>query len=340
MISMEEAGDTVVVPDAPTIPGLTFRRFRGESDYPHLAALFNACKEIDGFDFSRSAEDFSLVLAHLPTCDPDRDVLIAEISGEVIAYSRVQWSEESGGNRLYYTIGRVLPTWRRKGIGSAMLHRNEARLREIATQHRKDVAKYFQCWVTGSQVGLEAMLQKAGYEPVRYVVEMNRATNLPVPAAPMPEGLEVRPALREHCRVIWEAAEEALQDGYWGYIPATEEDYQRWLAEPGFNPSLWKVAWSGDQVAGMVLNYIRETENEEYERKRGYTERIRVKSQWRRRGLARALLVQSIEMFREIGMEETHLHVDAQSLTGALGLYEGVGYRTVRHHTIYRKAMS
>ena len=59
----------------------------------------------------------------------------------------------------------------------------------------------------------------------------------------------------------------------------------------------------------------------------------------RRRGLARSLLVQSIQMFAEMGMEETELGVDVQNPNGALRLYESVGYRVNRRHTAYRKPL-
>ena len=60
---------------------------------------------------------------------------------------------------------------------------------------------------------------------------------------------------------------------------------------------------------------------------------------WRRRGLARSLLVGSIRMFGEMGMEETALGVDTQNPSGALRLYQGVGYREIQRHTFFNKGM-
>jgi len=75
------------------------------------------------------------------------------------------------------------------------------------------------------------------------------------------------------------------------------------MGDRAFDPSLWQVAWEGDQVAGGVLGYLDPAENEEEARKRGYTECVWVWRPWRRRGLARALLVRSVAMFVEMGME-------------------------------------
>ena len=87
----------------------------------------------------------------------------------------------------------------------------------------------------------------------------------------------------------------------------------------------------------MVLNYVDESENREFRRKRGYTEEICVLKSWRKQGLARSLLVKSIQMFKEMGMEETALGVDAENESGALRLYKDVGYGVTKRTLIYRK---
>ena len=152
----------------------------------------------------------------------------------------------------------------------------------------------------------------------------------------MPERLEVRPVKPEHMRSIWNADVEAFRD-HWGYSPPKEDDFQRWLKDPLLDPSLFKIAWDGDQVAGMVQNFVNHNENEEYERQRGYTEGICVRRPWRKRGLAKSLIVQSMQMFKEMGMTETALGVDAENTSGALNLYKSCGYKVVKQSTTYRK---
>jgi ribosomal protein S18 acetylase RimI-like enzyme len=46
-----------------------------------------------------------------------------------------------------------------------------------------------------------------------------------------------------------------------------------------------------------------------------------------------------MKMFKEMGMTETAHGVDAQNLSGALRLYQSVGYRQVKQRTIFRKPM-
>jgi ribosomal protein S18 acetylase RimI-like enzyme len=330
--------EPIIVEFAPAIPGLVFRGFRGEEDYPKMLAVLNGCKDADGIERSDTLEELVNNYEHLTDCDPYTDMLFAEIQGEVVAYSRVFWYQEENGPRNYTAFGFLLPAWRRKGIGSAMLNWGEDRLRQIATGHPHEITRYFQSWTTEGEKSAIALLEKFGYQPVRYGYEMVRDLSESFPEAPMPEGLEVRPVKPEHMRAIWDADVEAFRD-HWGYSPPKEEDFQRWLHNPLLDPSLYQVAWDGEEVAGMVQNFINQNENEEYERQRGYTEGICVRRPWRKRGLAKSLIVQSMRMFKEMGFTETALGVDAENTSGALNLYKSCGYKVVKKSTTYRKEM-
>ncbi len=304
-----------------------------------IMKVFNACKEVDDFEYTMTLEGVAHHFETIINCDPSTDMLFVEIDDEPIAYGRVGWYKESEGNYIYYSLGWIVPEWRRKGIGTAILKQNERRIYEIAAEHPPEAPKFFQNEHNDKQVAVATLLKANGYEGVRWGYEMQRPIDDPLPDAPMPKGLEVRPVTEEHYRLIWDAQSEAFID-HWGHSETTEEDYQRWLSDPvTFSPEIWKVAWDSDQVVGMVLNILNKEENEEYQRKRGYTEFISVRRPWRRRGLARSLLVQSIEMFRETGMEETILGVDTQNPNHALDLYESVGYKITKKGTTYRKPL-
>ena len=336
---MNRENDAVKLLDAPEIPGLEFRCYRGEMDLHAIVAVFEACKAVDGLERILSIEDLRVLFDHLANFDPYKDVLIAEINSVVIALAMVYWETKARGDWIYNTTGYTVPEWRGKGIGTAMLRHNERRLRTIARQHPVGVPKYIQRMATEAQQDLAIILSYDGYKVVRYHYDMVRPIESPLPLAQLPTGLEVRPVRVEDYRKIWDANQEAFAENWW-HRPATEEEYAYWLGSPWFNPELWKVAWEGNQVAGMVLNYTNADENYEIQRKRGYTEEICVRSPWRQRGLARSLLVQSITMFKNMGYEETALGVDASNESGALVLYESVGYRVFRRWLIFSKPLA
>jgi mycothiol synthase len=328
----------LTLPNAPSIPGLTFRRFRGEADYPHMAALISACKVVDGVERSTDVDDIARNYRHLENCDPKDDMLFAEVNGKVISYGRIWWEDLLEGIRLYHPFGFLHPDWRGKGIGRALWDAAEHRAQTIAASHPQGIPKFLQVEAFESEKYLVALLQARGYKPVRYETYMVRDLAEPFPEAPMPADVEVRPVKPEHVRHIFDASNEAFRD-HWGIRDMSEENYKAEMESPVYKPELWKVAWDGDQMASVVHNFIDEKENLEYHRKRGYTEGICTRRPWRKKGLARSLLVQSMQMFKDMGMTETALTVDSENLSGAFRLYEGVGYRKVKQQACYRKAM-
>ena len=344
MASIELTNNIIILPDIPGIQGLSFRRFRGESDYPNIHSIINSCKEVDVLEHTNTLEQVTLTYTHLHNCDPYQDMLFAEINGEAVAYTRGWWNTNGDGEWLGISLGWVKPGWRGLGIGRTLLGFIEQRLSQIAAtqietgQFPAAMPHFFTNDASEAEKAKTALLGQAGYVPVRYAFSMVRPNLENIPEAPLPPGLEVRLALPEHYRLIWEASNEAFRD-HWCYIPEPEEEFQKSLEDPNRDPSLWKVAWDGDQVAGMVLSFINAAENAEYNRKRGYTENISVRRPWRRRGLARALIVQSLYAIKERGMTEAALGVDTQNTSGALHLYESAGFRPVSRFTIYNKPM-
>jgi mycothiol synthase len=322
--------------------GLTLRGFRGESDYPKMLAVIHGCAAMDGLERAEKLEDIANTYSHLHHCDPYTDMLFAEVAGEVVGYCRLWWELEDSGQWIGFQFGNVLPAWRRKGIGSALLSFAEERLATIVRQLKEsdqlpvDAPCLMDVFISSSEADRIHLLERRGYKAVRYSFEMVRPDLENIPDLPMPEGVEVREVKPEHMRQIWEASNEAFRD-HWGYIPDPWEGFEQMMNDPDFDPSLWRVAWQGNEIAGMVLSFINKDENEMFGRKRGYTENICVRRPWRRQGLAKALIARSLMAVKERGMNQAGLGVDSENTSGALHLYEFMGFRMVKRGTIFRK---
>jgi len=333
--------DSIDIPDAPAIAGLAFRHFRGAEDYPKMVAVIAASSEEDKIERVDTVEDVANGYAHLVNCDPYQDMLFAEVNNEVIGYSRGFWRQEDNGPRIYGSVGFLAHAWRHKGIGASMFRWIENRMRVIAESHTVKETSLLESFVTDGNIGLAALLEKNNYKPIRYMVDMVQPDLENIPDFPMPDGLEVRPAMPEHHRAIWDADTEAFRD-HWGYAEPTEEDYQAWLGNKIiFQPQLWQIAWdiNTNEIAGQVRTFINTAENEKYNRKRGYTEFISVRRPWRKRGLARALIVRSLRLQKEQGMTESALGADSENISGATRVYEDCGFQVTKRNTIYRKPL-
>lgn len=325
--------------EATAVPGLRFRHYRGEDDLPAMLRVYAAAHAADGLEEVTTLEQMTLNYATLVNCDPARDIALAEVDGELVAYSRVFWTDLVEGGRAYENFGFVHPDWRRHGIGKAMHRHNEERLREIAADHPGVAPKWLSSEGVDADPGNTALLLGSGYAPARYFYDMVAPALEGITAPAMPDGIELRPPTREQYRTIWLASAEAFRD-HWGENEWSEEDWTRFDADPdNADPRFWRVGWAGDEVAGAIVTTVPVEENEEHGRARVYVAMVSVRRAWRRRGLARALLAGSLVAAREAGFTSASLGVDTDSPTGATDLYRSLGFEPEKTFTAYRKPL-
>ncbi len=328
----------------PTVAGFTVRHYRGAEDLPAVADVLAADETANNRESTVTLEMMQYFYAHLTNCDPTRDMLLVEGPSGLVAYGRASWELESSGPTYLYRIAvHVRPEVRRQGLGRALLAWLEARALAIAAEQNHPRPPAAQAMWQAESSELEtaktALLERAGYTPVRYGYQMVRPDLENIPDLRLPAGVELRPALPEHNQAIWNELVEAFQD-HWGAQEQSAEDYARWVGnEQEFQRDIWKVAWdiARNEVVGTVLGYIVPAENEKFNRRRGYTETITVRRPWRRQGVARALIAENLRELKARGMTEAALGVDTENLTGALRVYEAMGFRPVHRSATYRK---
>jgi mycothiol synthase len=331
---------TLDIPDAPVIDDLTFRPYRDESDLPGLIEVMNAAEVADQTYEIYSLEAAANWLANLNDFEPSRDLILASVRGETVAAAHVLYSVRDGV-RMLDSYGWVHPAWRRRGLGRALLHWGQDRLRERANEQTAagdDRPVTLGSWAVETSTGAVALLVDDGYQPARWFFEMLRPDLDDLPVLPLPDGLELRPVTEDLARRVLAADSEAFQD-HWGAREMTEADVRRMLGDPDNDLSLWQVAWDGDDVVGSVLPIIFPRDNAAQGIQRGWLERVSVRRPWRRRGVARSLIASGLRALRDRGMGAASLGVDSENATGALGLYEDLGFRVDKRAAAYRKAL-
>ncbi|HEY8989751.1 MAG TPA: GNAT family N-acetyltransferase [Candidatus Limnocylindrales bacterium] len=327
----------VDLPGAPTIAGLQFRPFHADRDYEGLVALIREAHLADGVDWIPTVENLRTEHEHGGEFDPRRDLLLALVDDTVVGASETNVRTRELGPS-HHVEGWVRPAYRRRGLGRALLHWAEARAREVALVDGRTGERSLGSWPDEAQAGAVALYESEGYAIVRYGFMMVRDLTEPIPELPLPDGLEVRPVEPVDHRRIWDADVEAFRD-HWDPGERTDADFEGWFASPELDTGLWRVAWDGDEVAGSVMNFIYPAENETLGQQRGWLDHVSVRRPWRRRGLASALIAASMRALRDVGMTEAALGVDAENPSGALGVYENLGFRRTRTGVAYRKAM-
>lgn len=294
-----------------------------------MLGAYNTSHHADGILVVETMEEFTNSYRHLDNCDLDTDLVVVEQGGRPVGYCRVTWWVESAtGDRILVHSEFLRPEARGAGVLAALCEWGERRLTEISLERPLERPQHLIAYVDSGETERLGLLEGRGYRRTQTFVEMTRSLHEPFPEVRLPEGLEIRPVEPTLLRAVWEADDRAFRD-HVGHSEPTEESYRRWLAWPLADPGLWKVAFDGDAIAGQVLNYVNEEENTLFARRRGYTESISVQREWRGRGVARALIVESMRMFSDMGMDEVSLGVHTDNPTGAFGLYTGLGYRII-----------
>ena len=331
--------DPIILPDMPAIEGLYFRSIRGEEDADALYAVHAGRIAHDAVDLLSTSEglpsrdDLRAALGRVVAAQQQNQRLVAQVNEQVVGYSLIEsWSEEDG-RWVYLILGWVLPEWRGRGIGTAMLHWGEQTARQLAAaQHPNDPFE-FAANASSTEHEATALLSHEGYSAGYTVLEMGLDISEPLLVHPLPAGSEVRPVLPEHYPFIASSIGEAYQNEYTdGRFQETWNlaDSVARLSAPRHDPTLWQVAWDGQQVAGQVLPLI--------ENGRALMYDISVRPAWRRQRLARALLTRALQGLRERGMDVIRLNTVAEFRTRARDLYRSVGFRVLKEFPRYRKS--
>ena len=329
---------SVILEDAPDIPGLTARHFHDASDYARLAELTVAASLEDGIPYLPTAQNLQVEMDAADGADPVDDMIFVEVDGRVVGAAGVERVVRNDVPN-YQIWGTVHPDVRRRGLGTAMLGWNLARVRVRASREDPLVRVELASFSEDTEIGQRALLANAGFKAVRHFFLMRREGLEDIPDAPLPDGIEIRPVLEEQWRTILAAENEAFRD-HWGHREMGESDFKRTFDRAELDTRLWVVAWDGDQVAGVVQNWVWPEENERLGVKRGWLEHISVRRPWRRRGLARAITAASLVKYREVGLAEAMLGVDSENPNGALGLYEGLGFAQASRAAAYRRDLA
>jgi ribosomal protein S18 acetylase RimI-like enzyme len=323
--------------ELPDIPGISSRSFGGPQDYEPIAALVNAYGKAAGLEWIVVPEEVALSFENQENLDLATGFRFVEIDAKPIGYVIVRWMQEEDGPRIYRHMCKLAPEWRGKGIGTAMLRWAHARLQEIADGHDVETKVYRTSTDSGEEDVVQ-LLENNGYRAIQHNATLVRPHLDEIPDAQLPDGLELRPVSEDQLRTIFDADIEAFRD-HWGFVEPDEGDWVQFLQFPHRDETLWKIAWDGEKVAGQVRSFINERENEEFGRKRGWTEFISTAREWRAKGVATALICESLRELKRRGMEEAALGVHVENLHGAFRLYQKLGFEVIAQGAEYEKAL-
>ncbi|MEO8470450.1 MAG: GNAT family N-acetyltransferase [Chloroflexota bacterium] len=310
-------------------PNLLLRAYRGPEDHPAMNDVANAVRASNGDPDYGTVADMDNYYGHLEHADLPRDCALVELDGRVVAYGRTSWQPMADGTGQVDCVMNVDPGLRGIGIEELLLDQALRRASVLVAAADRTQTTRVMGFATGTDPEQRQRLEARGFVLTRRFAQLIRPALDDIPDLPMPSPFEIRPIDpqdRAMHRRVFEADARAFAGSY-GQEATSEALFDAFINAPIFNPSLWRVAFDGETIAGQILNFMDEADDDGT--RLGMTEAISVQPEYRRRGLARALLAASLRAVRDAGATRAGLGVDTQNPNEAQTLYEDLGFRVV-----------
>ncbi|MFF8717620.1 GNAT family N-acetyltransferase [Streptomyces sp. NPDC015184] len=294
---------------------LDLKRAAGRIDHPHSLVMRDELEEEFG------SASFT----------PGNDAVIAiDSAGRAVAYGSAVAPASQETIVWVELDGTVAPDRRGEGIGRALLAWQEAR----GLQHLSACDAALPGWLASSAhdhaTPAIRLLETHGYERARWWMELERDLAAPVAEPPPLSGVRFVP----YAEAWQERARSALNDAFrdhWGTQPVTAAEWAAGDRLSAFRPDLSVLAvipetHEGERVVGFVFVDVTQEEWPLRGGPFGYVTAVGVRREARGHGLARAMLAHVLRALRADGLNHAVLDVDAENPTGALGLYQSLGF--------------
>lgn len=312
------------------------------ADIHDVHALFETINRADDDDHNETVQDLESQFED-PWLDPRADArVIRDAFGKLRALVRVFVNPKPRHENVAVVACDVAPDARGQGLEQELLEWGEDNVTRRLAQAAElapdaDMPTVIRVNAPATDKRKIKLYEANGYRQTRAFYKMQRDLRTPLPENALPQGLALRvydTALDEKmCR----AYNEAFAD-HWGFPGIPLEEWQPFVMSVStVRRDLTFVVMDGDEVAAFCINCERVAENERLGIRRGWTTKLGTRRAWRKRGLATFLLAESMRRFRAEGFDYAGLGVDAENDTGALALYEGLGYRAYKTRFVFEK---
>jgi mycothiol synthase len=313
----------------PALPdGLTVRPLRMD-DAGAVAALLETAEPIDDTGEHFDAEDLAEWWRGTPVDFTKDGVAVEDGAGELAGYAVALPSRTFRGAYPVYLEGRVHPEQRDRGIGRALLAWQLDRGAQLHAERHPEAPARLVVGVAPGLAALEGLCRRAGMVAERWYRDMERLLT-DLPAVTVPPGVELvrwTPDRDDEVRRVHNAA-------FTEHHGSSERDPATWQAlftgQRAFRPDLSALALADGAVVAYALAYVYEADARATGQRQIHFGQIGVLPEARGRGLATAVIAEGLRLGAAGDCQTAGLNVDSDNVTGALRLYEGLGFQTIR----------
>ena len=263
-----------------------------------------------------------------PYCDFPRGSTAVYDGGTMVGFAALTSRTSADPTHEMYQWGGVHPSYRGAGLGGKLLDWSEQAALPVheARFPGHPLALHSECLSLNERA--IALFGARGYRQERWFHLMN------VELARSPPGRDAPPSVRivdfnaENSDVARAIRNEAFRD-HWGSTESTPLKWSRLLESSAFRPQFSFLAFEGSQPLGVILCLEFVADAAATGKRDLYVQTVGTVRAARNRGIASALLSRVLQAAKSAGFKTASLNVDADSPTGAVGLYQRAGFSVV-----------
>jgi mycothiol synthase len=294
-----------------------------------LAAVENADHTGENYD----ADDLIDELVD-PKLNSATDTIGLWSDGMMVGYGKVSGPDEVIDVHRVFAEGCVHPQWRGRGLGGSLMTWLTDRATDMHQERHPEALGEVGTFAISTNSSALKLFAARGFEACRYFFQMERHLGAePVPTSPVADGLrlvEFDPTYDEALRLTHN---DVFLD-HWGSTPKDPETWKTWFTgSRAFRAAQSYLVLDGERIAAYVLGYEYVADTAATGIRELYVGQVGTRRDYRGRGAARAALARVMTVAEDAGFRRVSLGVDAENPTGALGLYETVGFQT-KHQQI------
>lgn len=316
------------------------------SDAPSVVDVINT-SSIQAVGFPRAVVDsMGNVWSHRYVPFASEKVVAINGNNEIVGYA---YFASEDHHIVAETEVSIHPDHWGKGIGTALLEWAEEKARNTSLRAPQGIRTVLQTSLFENEQDTIKLFQNHGYGPIRewvhLVLEMDQQPVIPA----LPPPLILREMDLEN---DWDIVDPVMDEAYadhWGVIPPgsfeiVEQEKSETSASNNEEdtpddssysnaPGYCFLVLDGDIVVGGILCNAKLVERADT----GRVGSMFVRPLYRRRGVARTLMLAAFDAFWKNGFRRVITDTDAKSFTDAPKLYKGLGMKPYRSEFTFEK---
>jgi mycothiol synthase len=300
-------------------------------DAQAVADLLNAMETVDKLGEYYLAQDTLQQLVD-PYLDLERASLAALDGDVIVGYMAASYKPATEEVHRVLLDGGVHPNYRRRGIGTALVEAGVAAVKALHAQQHPTLKLVIDVQKAEHIVGTAELFRSQGFAPVVFSQHLVHPLGAAIPDPAVPEGLRVEPWSERNDEEFRMIRNEAFKDAGLPEMPV--DNWKNRMINHTFQPDvsfLLRDVANG-AAAGMLLTKYWEGDTVITGVREARFILIGTLRDYRRQGVASALIGHALQAATDQGFDQACLSVDYEKPVEAFGIYQKAGFTpTLRH---------